>query len=130
MLRRSFLRSLAVPLAALVPAVARRGRPWFGPARPVLVPIKRYEFTETHVFAEDRIALGYDRVLLRLVGRRNDAPFKGIAAGACLLVAVRSPGVDVSTRTRPITFRFAVDPDAPRMSRYDSGDFSALGIGA
>lgn len=52
------------------------------------IVVPRYSFSETHVFAAASIDAAYKGTLFSLVGSTNDASFKGLAAGECLLQGV------------------------------------------
>jgi hypothetical protein len=132
--RRGFLCGLGAIFGLGTPAVAK---PWRGPARhvdydwsrglsydlrcPIDVGLTHDTFTETHRLADDAMADNFKATTLSLVGRYNDAPFRGFEAGECVLTSV------AYLQGGPITFSFAAGLD---LESRKPGDFSLLRIGA
>lgn len=69
------------------------------------VPVRKFEFSETHQFSDADITGDYKRLLFLMTGRWNDADFKGLAAGECLFLG--ASGSKRGDELWSITFRFA-----------------------
>lgn len=73
------------------------------------IPIPKYDFTETHVFADSNVTPTYKSNLFNLTGRKNGSPYKGFAAGEVLFLG--ATGSNRGSGQWTITFRFSCSPN-------------------
>ena len=73
------------------------------------IPVRTYQFSETHRFTDTFVASGFKLTLFTLTGCYNNATFKGFAAGECMFLGATGSkrGVDAWS----ITFNFACTPN-------------------
>jgi hypothetical protein len=73
------------------------------------ISIPTYTFSETHYLPDGAITNTYKGIIYGLVGKVNDAGFKGLAAGECLFTACS--GSRRGKEDWEVTFRFAGSPN-------------------
>lgn len=81
------------------------------------ITLPQYAFSETHYLADEDVTLAYRGLLFALTGTKNNATFKGCAAGECLFLGARG-----SKRGRgdwEITFLFAASPNVTDLTIGD-----------
>lgn len=76
-----------------------------GEVKGVDIHLPTYSFSERHIKSADDVDTAYKATLFSLVAKTNNAAFKGLAAGECLLVAVH--GSTNADGNWDIEFRFA-----------------------
>ncbi len=81
----------------------------------------KFDFSETHIFENSFVDLGYKQLLFRMTGKVNDASFKGLAAGECLFMG--AAGTIKGDTRWSITFRFSGSANA---SGFDVGDITGV----
>lgn len=78
------------------------------------IPAPKYEFSETHSFADATVTSSYKLTLAGLTGKVNNATFRGFAAGECLFLG--ASGSKRGDEKWTITFRFACSPNMTGLS--------------
>ena len=73
------------------------------------IPAPKYEFSETHYFADGTVTQAYKLALFNLTGKVNNATFRGFAAGECLFLG--ASGSKRGDERWAITFRFSCQPN-------------------
>lgn len=73
------------------------------------VPAPKYDFTETHILSDATVSAAYKLALFNLTGKKNNATFKGFAAGECLFLG--ATGSNRGSGQWSITFRFSCSPN-------------------
>ena len=81
----------------------------------------KFDFSETHIFENSFVDLGYKQLLFRMTGTVNDASFKGLAAGECLFIG--AAGTIKGDTRWSITFRFSGSANA---TGFDIGDITGI----
>ena len=74
----------------------------------IVVPV--FNFSETHIIADDDVDAAYKATLADLTGKTNDDTFKGFAAGEVLFLG--ASGTKRGTDDWEITFKFAAGRNA------------------
>lgn len=90
------------------------------------LPDSRYEFSETHYFDDATITDSYKFMLAQYSGRTmNDATFRGLAAGECMLLGVT--GSKRGDERWALTFNFAGSPNVTGLTIGDITGIDKLG---
>lgn len=69
------------------------------------IVVPNFQFTETHSFTDAAVDTAYRMTVFTLTGCFNNASFKGLAAGECMLIGVS--GAKRGNQKWSLTFRFA-----------------------
>jgi len=85
----------------------------------------KFDFTETHLFADAFVDGSYKHTLFTMTGKVNDASFKGFAAGECLFLG--ASGSKKGIEQWSITFRFSGSPNVTGLTIGDITDVDKLG---
>lgn len=78
------------------------------------IPSRAFEFSETHYLTDLQVTSAYKLILFSLTGRFNNASFKGLAAGECLLLGVS--GAKRGDERWGLTYRFSCSPNAASLT--------------
>jgi hypothetical protein len=89
------------------------------------VPSPKFDFTETHTFDGSAVTTSYKLALFNLTGKKNNASFKGFAAGECLFLG--ATGSSRGSGQWSITFRFSGSPNVSGLSVGGITGISKLG---
>lgn len=82
------------------------------------IQIPTYAFSETHILSDDTVDYPYRGTLFELAGTVNNADFKGLAAGECLMVGVS--GHQRADADWELTFSFLCLPNRTDLVITDS----------